>query len=39
LSGSGLGGVVISLAQTREQAQHIADAVADISTGVWIEAI
>lgn len=39
LSGSGLGGVVISLAQTREQAQHIADALAGISTGVWIEEI
>jgi mevalonate kinase len=39
LSGSGLGGVVISAAATRDDARRIADALSDIASGVWIEAI
>ncbi len=39
LSGSGLGGVVISLAGSQEQAHHIAHALESVSAGVWTEEI
>lgn len=39
LSGSGLGGVVISLATTRDQAQKIAHKLEPLSAGVWSEEI
>lgn len=39
LSGSGLGGVVISLAQDREAAQKVAEALRPVSADVWIEEI
>lgn len=37
LSGSGLGGVVIALTQTREQAQQVAQALSSKASGVWVE--
>lgn len=39
LSGSGLGGVIISLAASQEDARRIADALRPMSAGVWMEEI
>lgn len=39
LSGSGLGGVVISLADSQEKAEELRSALAPLSAGVWIQEI